>query len=354
MRPYEQLTERGQVRRLRVLARDALRHFGVPEADFSLLHHWENTTFRVDVPAEATPWSMADRFVPGRYLLRLHRPVERTRAHIESELAWLAALSEDGRVTVPVPMRTVDGHAAFAVRNADYPALGGDPGGVRVCSLLRWMPGRMMRQAGRRLDHMRRVGRVMAELHRHAETWRPASKPQRWRWDGRTIMGRDASVGIAPDVWDELPEDEYRLHATCERRLLRAMETLGEGKRVFGLIHSDLHFANVLFADGQARPIDFDDCAFGHHLYDIATTLLGFDKTPGEWPWRDAFMEGYGRVRELPEETLRYLDLFTAARQCTLLLWCRTSARTNPAFRATLPRWRKAFLPDITRLLELD
>lgn len=52
-----------------------------------------------------------------------------------------------------------------------------------------------------------------------------------------------------------------------------AMDMLGERSATFGLIHADLHLDNVLFAGGEARPIDFDDCGLGHWLYDIAVTL---------------------------------------------------------------------------------
>ncbi|MBX2850266.1 MAG: phosphotransferase [Phycisphaeraceae bacterium] len=346
MQSYDQLTPRGQVRRLRRLAADALDAYGLHGPTFRLIANWENATFRVDVPSERRPFAYAAPFVPGRYLLRLHRPNERTLQHIESEFAWLEAIKEQAVVTAPIPMHTRTGRAAYQADNADYPGLGVAEG-QRVCSLLRWVPGRILKAPQRRHEHMRRLGVTIARLHNHAADWKPAKPLDRFRWDLATIMGRNTGVGIAPDVWDELPAGEHDLHAKCEERLAAALDELGQGDDVFGLVHADLHLSNALFVAGEARPIDFDDAGYAHHLLDLAVTVLGFDPPAGPRPWQDALVAGYRSARPLTDDVLRYLDVFFAARQSTLLLWCRTNARDRVNFRAELPGLRDRFLPDI-------
>ncbi|MEM9418718.1 MAG: phosphotransferase [Planctomycetota bacterium] len=351
MKRFDQLTTRGQVRRLRRLAAEALSAFGLPDARFELIQHWENSTFRVNIREEQQAGSITDRVVPGRYLLRLHRPDEISLAYIESEMAWLEALARDTDLCVPTPVRSPDGRLALEYANADFPELDGDPEGRRVCSLLRWVPGRLLKGKARRLVHMQRLGGLMAQLHQHAATWSPPFELNVNRWDGPTLMGRHKALGIEPDVWDELPAKESDLFAACEERLTSALDKLGQGPDVFGLIHADLHFNNVLYAGGEARPIDFNDCGHGHFVLDAACALLGFDPPDGEQPWRAAFAEGYEQHRPLPPQTMELLDLFLAARQVTLMLWCYSCARHREAFREMLPRWRASLLPDLTARL---
>ncbi len=338
--------------RLRPVAQAVLDAYGFEDATFRKVRHWQNTTFRVDVPGLAHPWKQSDRFIPGRYLLRISRPFERTSSQIEGELAWLGVLSAEGRVTVPKPLRTISGDSSVVISNMNHQGLDGGENAIRVGAMLHWMPGRMAKHRGRKVNHMRLVGRSMAMLHDHASRWREGLKLDRWEWNCNAIMGHDAKIGIEPDVWDELPPDEHDLHAECEMRLRAAVKALGCGKDVYGIIHADLHFANVLFAGGEARPIDFDDCGPGHYLYDMASTMMGFDSEPGQTDWRDAFVAGYREIRPLSDGHLALLNTFIAARESTLVLWCRSSARTRETFRKALPRWRDRALPEIRRRLD--
>jgi len=352
MQPFEKLTARGQAQRLGATARSVLDDYGLEGAKLQLIRNWQNATFRVDVPSKVSASRITDPFMPGRYLLRISRSDERTASQTEGELRWLSALHQLGEVTVPKPVRTLDGGSCVVLSNRDHPGLDGGEGATRVAALLHWMPGRMARRKGRRLHHIHRLGKTMAKLHRHAEGWRAGLKLDRWEWDCDAIMGRSAGIGIEPDVWDELPPDEHDLFSESEDRLRVAIGELGHGAAVHGMIHADLHFANVLFAGGEARPIDFDDCGPGHYLYDLAATLMGFDAEPGTTTWRDAFVAGYRTERPLDDEHLAYLNAFIAARESTLLLWCRTSARTREVFRDALPRWNARALPEIRHRLD--
>ncbi|BCX47464.1 aminoglycoside phosphotransferase [Haloferula helveola] len=352
MKPFADLTSRGQVLRLRPVAESILRAFDLEGARFSKVRHWQNTTFRVDVPALSRPWKLDDPFVPGRFLLRISRPHERTTAQVAGEVAWLDALSAEGRLTVPKPLHTPVGDSCVEVSNAEHDGLDGGHAATRAGVMLHWMPGRMAKRKGRTLKHMRMVGNSMALLHDHSCRWREGLSFDRPNWNCDAIMGHNSAIGIEPDVWDELPADEHELHAECEERLRAAVKALGHAPEVHGIIHADLHFANVLFTGGEARPIDFDDCGQGHYLYDMASTLMGFDAEPGQSEWREAFVEGYRQNRPLDDDQLTFLDTFIAARESTLILWCRSSARTREAFRKALPAWRERALPEIRRRLD--
>jgi Ser/Thr protein kinase RdoA (MazF antagonist) len=106
-----------------------------------------------------------------------------------------------------------------------------------------------------------------------------------------------------------------------------------------GLIHSDLHLGNVLFYDGEARAIDFDDCGFGYWAYDFAAPLV--DSWHGEQfdGFRDALLDGYSRVRQVPEGQVGHLDTLIAARIARLALWATARAQAHPSFRQQLDDW---------------
>jgi Ser/Thr protein kinase RdoA (MazF antagonist) len=64
----------------------------------------------------------------------------------------------------------------------------------------------------------------------------------------------------------------------------QAQRELGASPDVFGLIHSDLHQENYLFHRGRVRAIDFDDCGWGHFVYDLAVTLSELQHLPTPRP----------------------------------------------------------------------
>ena len=82
MIPFDALTYRGQLRRLRHLALDALESYDLGGFSLRPIQHRENATFLV-------------RAGGRRYLLRVSRPGYREQAVIRSELEWLDAITRD-------------------------------------------------------------------------------------------------------------------------------------------------------------------------------------------------------------------------------------------------------------------
>ena len=96
MKNYADLTKRGQVRRLRRLTQNALGKFGFKQYNLKLLQHLDNTTFKLECET-------------GQYLVRVHRVQAHMPHRIESELAWLKALSRDTNIPVQEPHCSSDG-----------------------------------------------------------------------------------------------------------------------------------------------------------------------------------------------------------------------------------------------------
>jgi hypothetical protein len=145
VRPFERLARRGQVRRLALLAREALRAYDLDVRGLAPLSHGDNTTFRVDA-------------VGGeRFVLRIHRPSRKTPEVVRSELLWLAALQHEPDLAVPVPLPTRAGELLTVTSVPGVP----EP---RMAVLLRWLPGRFL-DAGLTSTHLERVGAFIARLH---------------------------------------------------------------------------------------------------------------------------------------------------------------------------------------------
>ena len=324
---------------MRRLALRALDAYPLVDRELRLVADEENTTFRVD----ATTPDGRDRF-----LLRVHRPARHGRnvdsaAAIGSELGWLMALRAGTDLLVPAPLRTIDGKLTTVAASPDVL----EP---RVCSVLRWMDGRLHTRAPRPV-HLRRLGSVMARLHNHAGQWRSPPGFVRIRWNWETFF-EDTMVygGIgAAEVWDLLPDDLRRRFTQVASGMRRVMTHLGEGADTFGLIHADLHLDNALFWRGEVKVIDFDDCGFGYWLYDIAVALWELRHRNDYEDFRSALIYGYTQHRPLPPGAVAHLDDFIAAREVAFGLWFTGTAQVNPAFRAELGQVQA----DISRSLDI-
>lgn len=297
MMNYEDLTRRGQLRRLRRLAQNALSRFGFNRYDLKFLQHLDNTTFRLECDE-------------GRYLVRIHRVQANAPHRIESELAWLDALSRETNISVQIPHCCPDGKKVI---EANAP---GVPHAYPV-SVLSWLNGRILRQERRRPRHFEHLGRLVAEIHNHSQSWTRPSWFDRSTYDSDGLFGRDAidMNSLSIGVFDDLQ--------TLRGRLNEVEQKHGNNPTMFGMIHFDLSFGNVLFTSDKVMPIDFDNCGFGCYLFDLAVILAGPYNRPGFKEGCERLIRGYREVRELPDELLEFIPTFMAVRAALLKQWKR-------------------------------
>ena len=321
-------SRRAQIARMRRVAVAALERYALPDGRLTFVTHGENTTFRHDSAA-------------GRYLVRVHRPQRHGRdvdssAAIRSELAWLGAIRAGTDLSVPEALRANDGATTVAATAA---------GQTRVCSVLRWMDGRIMEGSARPV-HLRRLGAAMALLHHQADGWTPPPDFVRIRWDRATFFGDVMVYGetSAAGCWALLPaEVRARFESVAAR-----MSDLDDVDDV-GLIHADLHLGNALFRRGEVKLIDFDDCGTGPRLYELAVALWELRDEEGYVQFRDALLDGYRQHREIDASRL---DDFIAVRQIAFDLWYTGMAQVNPAFAGRLDRvhrWSLLMLDEVER-----
>jgi len=327
MRSYEELTYLGRSRRLRELARIALTAYGYPDADFDLVLHAGNSVYRVYGCEEDIEKVDQDLFVPGQFLLRVHQPGYQTAEGIELELEWLQAMSREARLPVPEPRAANDGRLLLNI------ATPGIPEGRNV-SLLRWVRGRSVKNRST-LEMLVKQGRLMAQLHNFSQGWQHPPCPTKRRYDWQGFFVNEVGSGMPNgEAWALLPEEWRHAFQDVATRVATVMEERGEDKDVWGLIHADLGLdANLYFWKGEPRPIDFDESGFGYWDYDLAIALEHLWGEDRYEEGRDALLEGYAMLRQVPAGIHDSLELFLAAYEVYWNLWATGGTHLYPDLR---------------------
>jgi Ser/Thr protein kinase RdoA (MazF antagonist) len=341
MNDYETLSAAGQVRRLRRLAGEALRAYPLRVRRLWPVHHGHNTTFGVEATA-------ADGDT-GRYALRASMPGWRLPEHMAAELSYLNLLRQNTDLTVPRPVATRDG--SFLVR-VEAPGIPGE----RYCMLTGWIDGQFLR---RRLSAtgMRRVGRLTAALHNfsqaHAADLAGLQRPS-VQWERRAGLDGDMDRMMKQAFSRAgalLDQSTRSLFQRARERLEPDMRSVGQGEDQFGLIHADLHQGNILHYQGDVRAIDFDDCGWGHYLYDLAVTQWYFRNRSNAITLNGAHLAGYREARELTPEAEALLPIFLSAR--TLAMACYIASRSDhPRFRRWAPEFVRQCAAELERFFD--
>jgi Ser/Thr protein kinase RdoA (MazF antagonist) len=289
-------------------ALDALKHFPVDAKHVELIAHTENVTFRVS--CSRTGYD---------YVLRLHRPGYNSIEELESERAWTRSLKDMG-LRVPVSLPT---HGGSNFVQVDIPGTGEQ----RYVGMTTWFTGSPLsdyletstdKDERKRIFH--RIGEIAATLHNHTAEWHEPPGFQRRRLDLDGLLGEAPIWGR---FWDHegLTREESDLLLQTRNNVRETLSDYGERPDNFGLIHTDLHPDNIVYDGENLSLIDFDDSAYGWHMYDIASILVEDKFDPGPESPQDVLLEGYREHRPLPEADTDLLGTFLLIRGMAILGW---------------------------------
>lgn len=217
------------------------------------------------------------------YFLRLTPCRDARESSVESELAWIEALSN--RLAVPTVVKCSDGAPFLKLRNGDHD---------QTLVIFETLYGYHLTEPAR--EDWRRYGEVLRDFHEASQDILEQSGRD---WVGRTrtqygpetsVRLASAAISTAPCVSDDLAADFSR-EAT---RLTRALSGTSLARNSASLIHFDLHFANILVTEDTWTLLDFEECCFGPRAIDLGVVRL-HARSEGrlEKAW-DPFTEGYG------------------------------------------------------------
>jgi Ser/Thr protein kinase RdoA (MazF antagonist) len=242
-----------------------------------------------------------------KYVLRIYSDEETTLRDNQAEIFWLDALQRDTDLKVTQPVARRDGAYITIVSAPGVP-------GERRCVLFKWVPGRALEHY-LCAENYDKLGQTLAKLHNHAETLKPLpSHIQPKRWD-KVFYYPDEPVVYNTAAYCHLfPPQRVALLNDVIQRAGEVFERLYADENGRILIHGDLHYWNVHLYRGQLHVIDFEDVMLGYPVQDVAITLSYGRQLDGYQDWRDAFQQGYTRLRAWPAESERQLETLMAAR----------------------------------------
>jgi Ser/Thr protein kinase RdoA (MazF antagonist) len=280
MRPYAELSKRAQVSRLRDVAHQALRQYGLRGARLKLLNHDYNTTFQVDTATE-------------RFALRINTNSLRSAEMMRAEVAWVADLAATFNdkgpefPLLPTPMTTETGELLAEV---DHLAIGKPLRAV----LYRWLDGPTLSENFTKPASFA-MGSALRHLHQHARDFKlpvgAGFQPH------HTVL-----FDRAYDLDSHVPELDHPMLREIVDQGNAILARLNQ--RPAHPIHFDLHSWNVKYHRGRLSVFDFDDAIMGQPIQDAAVAAFYF-----RWSnptYEQAFWRGLGISAE--SEGLTPLD----------------------------------------------
>ncbi|MEP0755467.1 phosphotransferase [Trichocoleus sp. Lan] len=266
------------------LAIEALRNYGLENAQLTRLGGASNTNFKVDADDKS-------------YVLRLHTSACHDRVAISSELAWLSSLQSDTTLVLPKPIVNLNGELVTGVPADSKPET--------LCTLIGWVEGKISPIVDILTDdQLSKVGSLMAQLHIHSQQFELPEGFKRQTFDEAHFSGRLEVLYTALSN-TELDKSDLNSLKVNASHIIAHFAQLQRKQDSFGVIHADFHSGNYLLCDQKVCIIDFDRCGFGFYLYDLALALMELEEQQ-----RKAFLQGYETVKPLPADYTNLKQVF--------------------------------------------
>jgi Ser/Thr protein kinase RdoA (MazF antagonist) len=275
---------------------EAMRRYGIAERHIHLLDGFESFMYEFD-------WIRGG--LPESGILRIGHSLRRTPALIQAEVDWINYLAEGGagvaRAWLSAHGNLVeaveDGQGGQFLVTAFAKARGKHPG------RLEWTPA-----------FFERYGQLIGRMHALSRRYSPPHPDcLRPRWNDEVNI----------EVEKYLPEGDERIAAQF-RTLMAYLEALPITPEGYGLIHQDAHGGN-LFVDeaGQITLFDFDDCCYGHYIYDLAMVVFYAIVNRSDMPaatleFMPPFLRGYSFENRLDPAWLKEIPHFLKLREIDL------------------------------------
>jgi Ser/Thr protein kinase RdoA (MazF antagonist) len=223
-----------------------------------------------------------------RSFLRCAASTERSRDAIEDELAIIEQVRTYG---IPV-VRALPSRSGHLLETVDT-ALG-----QFHAVLFAGIPGTQRNPASILIEETFAWGAAVGHLHSALATVPP--------WQNRKPPAWQTVIAAAMQGSEQVRQEAARLDAV--------LRSLPNNPATHGLLHNDPELDNLIWHDGKATILDFDEYSTGWYLHDIAKALdevIDGGQIAGN-PRVDAFLAGYRSQHPLSDEMLELLPEFSA------------------------------------------
>lgn len=277
------------------ILQNAMQRYNISTGKIELLDGFESFIYRFWRPG-------------GQFILRIGHSERRSPNLIRGEVDWINYLAAGGASVA---------RAVLSEYGSLVETVGDGQGGEFLCTAFMHAPGQDVRR-DQINDHLfRNYGRLIGRMHALAKAYRVSDPAwMRYTWDSPENNTAERQMP-AKEVF---ALEKYRAVLAHLRSLPRDADS-------YGMIHQDAHPGNFFVDDEYNLTLfDFDDCVYGHFIYDIAMVLfytsMG-EPDPAEFTGRfmPVFLSGYREencldpawLSELPHfMKLREIDLFAA------------------------------------------
>jgi amicoumacin kinase len=191
------------------------------------------------------------------YILRLGHSRRRSPDLIRGEVDWINYLA-DGGAGVARAVLSAQGNLVELIDDGR--------GGHFLATAFVKAPGGPAWENGRWTPELFvEYGRLLGRMHRLTKSYQvPNPAWRRPQWDDPRMMETDRL----------LPPSEQAIIAKYHA-LMAELRALPQERDGFGLVHQDAHAGNFFVDEaGQITLFDFDDCVYGHFVYDLAMALF--------------------------------------------------------------------------------
>ncbi|WP_028560821.1 phosphotransferase enzyme family protein [Paenibacillus pinihumi] len=279
------------------IVQEALHDYSIKYKSFEWIGQSANTIYKITDQEN------------NSYSLRIHTSKSGTldstwieRDVIHSEMIWLENLSCDSDLTVPVPVRNSHGEFITEIKST-------------FCTLLKWVNGEQ-KPFITSVDEAGSIGEMIGRLHKHSSMRGVPRHFHRPSFDTFRILQALEKLKALADT-GQLEAAYAETLQLAGQRITQMMDSLQRTPLNWGIIHADLIPSNIVFHNGEARPIDFGACGFGYFLFDLGWCFSYIHPA-----LRQPLLAAYSKHYELPDNYIELLEGFLIAGQLeTMNFW---------------------------------
>ncbi len=277
------------------------------------LNSFENRVYELELDTEDN--QLPDERLSTRRVAKFYRPGRWTLQQIQEEHDFLQELA-DHEVPVVQPLSFPDGKTIhqmdeFGLFYSIFPKVGGRS------------PEELTQ------DQRLQLGRLLARIHSIG-----SSRPSEHRLELTPVSyGLNNLEFLLEEGW--IPDNFRTRFESAAREICQIGIERFKGIEMIRL-HGDCHLGNLLWNQGQAFFLDFDDMVKGPEIQDI--WLLLTERGQQGWQQLEEILLGYEEMRPFPRDTLGLMEILRSLRFIHFSAWFAKRWK-DPTFPIAFPHF---------------